>query len=254
MENWNLKGKLALITGASKGIGKAISEEFLSLGASLIIVARTEKDIRSLEKKWKSEGHNVHAVACDVSDRNELELIKEIIEQEGGKLDILVNNVGTNIRKKLHEYEEEEYENIFKINMFGLLDMMRLCFPYLKNSKNASVINLGSVAGMVDVKSGAPYGASKAAVLQLARNLAPEWAEYNIRVNTVSPWYTDTPLAAPVLNDPEKLSHVLSRTPLGRVAQPSEIANAVAFLAMDKASYITGQNIIVDGGYLAKGL
>jgi NAD(P)-dependent dehydrogenase (short-subunit alcohol dehydrogenase family) len=254
MKQWNLEGKLALITGGSKGIGKAIAEEFLALGARIIIVARNEAEIRRLTTHWTDQGYQVIGVSADISKSTDRVKIGEAIVQSGSTLDILVNNAAVTIRKKAHEYTEEEYGHIINTNVLGLFDICRVCFPFLKQSKRGSIINLASVAGMVDVQSGAPYGISKGAIIQLSRNLAAEWAAHNIRVNTVSPWYTDTPMAGPVLNDAERLSRILSRTPLGRVAKPEEVANAVAFLAMDKASYITGQNIAVDGGFLVKGL
>ena len=123
--------------------------------------------------------------------------------------------------------------------------------PLLKKGKNPSVINVASVAALVDVRSGAPYGMSKAGLLQLTRNLAVEWAPEGIRVNAVSPWYTITPLTKEVLKQPDRIALIKTRTPMGRVAAASEMANAITFLAMDKASYITGQNITVDGGMSA---
>lgn len=256
MKQWNLAGKTALITGASKGIGKTIAEEFLSLGARLIIVSRNKEEIEELAAQWRSEGHPVTAVAADVTKTADREKIRAIVEANyDSSLDILVNNAATTIRRNAEDYEENEYRHVIDTNVYGLFEMCRLCLPWLKNSRyQAAIINLASVAGLVDVQSGAPYGMSKAAIIQLTRNLASEWSKFNIRVNAVSPWYTDTPLAAPVLNNPEKLDRILSRTPLSRVAQPEEVAGAVAFLAMDKAAYITGQNIAVDGGFLIKGL
>lgn len=252
--SWTLKSKLALVTGASKGIGKAVCEEFLSLGANLIFVARNETEIRKLEEEWKAQGFDVEGVSADISSAQGRKKIKEALDANGQGLDILVNNAATTIRKKLHEYDEEEYRGIIELNVISLVELCRLVFPYLKYSRSPSVVNLASVAGIVDIQSGAPYGVTKAAVIQLSRNLAAEWAEYGIRVNTVSPWYTATEMAAPVLADPERLNLILSRTPLGKVGQPEDIAAAVAFLCMDKAGHITGQNLAVDGGFLVKGL
>ena len=152
------------------------------------------------------------------------------------------------------EYQVEEYRSIFEVNLFSVVEMCRLCFPLLLRGSNASVVNVASVAGSVDVQSGAPYGMTKAAEIQLTRHLAAEWAPHNIRVNAISPWYTVTPLTEAVLTQPERLNRIIARTPLGRVAQAEEMAGVVAFLAMDKASYITGQNIAVDGGMMIKGL
>lgn len=201
------------------------------------------------QRKFKVEG-----VAGDVADRGfRSKLVKEI-ENKFGKLDILVNNVGTNVRKKFIEYTEEEYRKLFETNLFSLTEMSRLCHPLLKKSGKGSVINIASVAGTIDIQSGPPYGMTKAAIIQLTKHLAVEWALDGIRVNAVSPWYIDTPLTQPVLSNPERLKLVIESTPMARVGQPEEIASLVAYLAMDKASYVTGQNINVDGGMMAKGM
>lgn len=254
MKKWNLEGKLALVSGASKGIGKSIAEEFLSLGAKVICVARSAGDLEQITSDWLKQGYQVFGIAADITSSDDRIKIAEAVELHGGKLDILVNSAASTVRKKIQDYTEKEYRGIFDLNAIALLEMCRMAFPYLVASKQASVINIASVAGMTDVKAGVAYGLSKGAVIQLGRNLAAEWAEWGIRVNSVSPWYIATPMAEPVLSDPERLGKILDRTPLGRVGQPQEVAAVVAFLAMDKSSYLTGQNIAVDGGLLVKGL
>ena len=255
MANWHLKGKKALITGATKGIGRAIAEEFLALGADILIVARNEKEVVETVAEWQKQGHNAFGCVADVSKSDErLKVIENVQQVFGDSLDILVNNVGTNIRKQLIDYQEDEYRQIFEVNLFSVVEMCRLCYPFLKNGVGANVVNVASVAGFLDVSSGPPYGMTKAAEIQLTRHLAVEWASVGIRVNAISPWYTATPLTVPVLTNPERLDKIIARTPLSRVAEPEEMASVVAFLAMDKASYITGQNISVDGGMSVKGL
>lgn len=254
MKRWDLQGKRALITGGTKGIGKAIAEEFLNLGAEVIIVARDIRMLEELVRLWQAEGRLVTGVAGDVAKAADREKIMAAIEERWGALDVLVNNAGTNVRKKIEEYSEEEMRHVLEVNLFAAVELSRMCLHYLRRGPQSSVINISSLSGTVDTRSGAPYGMSKAALIQLSRNLAVEWAEYGIRVNTVSPSYTETPLTEAVLSQPDRLRNIVDRTPLGRVAQADEIAPAVAFLAMDKASYITGQNIVLDGGLLAKGL
>lgn len=254
MTNWDLRGKRALITGATKGIGKAIAEEFLDLGAEVIIVARDKQALDELVRLWQTEGKPVTGVAGDVSKAADRERIRAVVEERWGALDVLVNNAGTNVRKKIEEYSEEEIRYVLDVNFFSAVELSRLCLHYLRLGIRSSVINIASVSGSVDTRSGAPYGTSKAALIQLSRVLAVEWAEYGIRVNTVSPSYTETPLTAAILSQPDRLQNIIDRTPLRRVAQVEEVASAVAFFAMDKASFITGQNIHIDGGLLAKGL
>jgi len=248
MIKWTLEGKKAVVTGGTKGIGEAIVSAYVDLGAELITVARNPVQ---LPEEWNGK---VTLMVGDLSDAGFRRELVAAIQSRWGKLDILVNNVGTNIRKRFEEYTEEEYRRVFEVNLFGMLDLTRNLLSLLKESGKASVMNIASVAGSVDLGSGAPYGMSKSAIIQLTRNLAVEWAPYNIRVNTISPWYIRTPLVDPVLKDPIRLEKILRRTPMNRVGEPEEIASIAAFLAMDSASYITGQDFRIDGGMMAQGL
>lgn len=247
---WNLTGRKALITGGTKGIGLAITQEFLELGAEVVVVAR---DTKVIQGKMKNSS-NLFTVDGDISDTAFRKLLIKKVTENWGRLDVLVNNVGTNVRKKFIDYSEEEYRKLFEVNMFSVTELTQLAYPLLKKSGNASVINMASVAGSLDVQSGPPYGMTKAAIIQLSRHLAAEWGPDNIRVNAISPWYIETPLTQAVLSQPDRLEKILARTPLGRVGQPAEVASLVAYLAMEKSSYLTGQNIAVDGGMSAKGL
>lgn len=250
MNHWTLQGKKALVTGGTKGIGLAITREFLELGAEVLVVARNTKTIQG---KLKNSA-NLFTLEGDLSNPEIRTSLAKKIEENWGKLDIMVNNVGTNIRKKFVEYSEAEYRQLFETNLFSMVELTRLCYPMLKNSGHASVINIASVAGTFDVLSGPPYGMTKAAIIQLTRHLSAEWAPDNIRVNSISPWYIETPLTQAVLSQPDRLEKIIARTPMGRVGQPEEVSSLACFLAMDKASYITGQNIMVDGGMSVKGL
>lgn len=254
MKQWNLQGKKALITGGTKGIGLAVVNEFNALGAEVFLVARNKDDVSALVAKLGGSGRPVQGLAGDISDKGFQKTLIESISKSWTSIDVLVNNVGTNIRKRLIQYTDEEIRKVFEINLFTATEMSRLCFPLLKAAGGASVINMASIAGSLDVTTGAPYGMTKAAMIQLSRHLAAEWAEHKIRVNAVSPWYIDTPLTGPILSQPELLAKIIARTPMNRIGQPEEVAGMVAFLAMDHSSYITGQNIIIDGGMSIKGL
>jgi Tropinone reductase 1 len=250
---WTLKGKKALITGGTKGIGAAVAEEFLSLGAEVFIVARSEPDLNSRVDEWTAKGWQARGMSGDVGEARVREAVITRVGKYWGKLDILVNNAGTNVRKKTPAYTDEEYDLILKTNLTSAFDMSRRAYPLLKSAGGGSIVNVASVAGLTGVGTGSPYAMSKAAMIQLTRTLAAEWGADEIRVNSIAPWYIRTPLAEGVLRRPEYLASVLARTPMGRVGEAEEVAAAVAFLCMSTASYITGVCLPVDGGFLSSG-
>ncbi|WP_340202910.1 SDR family oxidoreductase [Ascidiimonas sp. W6] len=245
---WHLKHKIALVTGGTKGIGKAIIQEFVDLGATVIFTARNEEEVKKVASDFKSKGYPVFGRKADVSVLEDRKELLEFIQKRFNRLDVLVNNAGINIRKNAVDYTEEEYRKVMDINLLAPFELSREAFLLLTKSKAAAIVNIASTAASFDVRSGTPYAMAKSGLLQQSRSLAVEWAEKNIRVNSVSPWYTETPLTEAVLSKTERLALIKERTPLHRVAQPEEIAAAVAFLAMEKSSYITGQNLNVDGG------
>jgi len=253
MERWKLTGKKALVTGGTRGIGRAIVQELLQFGAEVAVVARDQAVIDASVREWQEQGHSVLGIAADVSQKTDREKIVRAIEQHWQKLDILINNAGTNIRKLSMEYTDEERDFLIRTNLIAAYDLSKRCYPLLKKGQDAAIVNVTSVAGLTHVGTGAPYAMSKAAINQLTKNLAVELAADDIRVNAVAPWYIRTPLTEPVLQKPDYLERVLNRTPLKRVGEPQEVAAAVVFLCLPAAGYITGQVIAVDGGFLVYG-
>lgn len=245
---WDLKNKKVLITGGTKGIGRAAVIEMVNLGAKVLFTARNQQEVAAFTQELHDKQFEAFGLAGDITDIEHQREVKQWIADQWGTLDVLVNNAGINIRKASLDYTPEEYNKILYINLIVPFELSRLLHPYLVKGSKPSIVNIASVAGAQDVHSGAPYGMSKAGLIQQTRNLAVEWAKDGIRVNAVSPWYTETPLTEAVFQNEERMQQIIQRTPLKRVARAEEMASVIAFLAMDKSSYITGQNIVVDGG------
>eukprot|EP00250_Pteridium_aquilinum_P009871 c18992_g1_i1 orf=362-1171(-) len=251
---WSLQGRTALVTGGTRGIGRAIVEELASLGASVYTCARSEQDLIKCLEEWKAAGFCVKGSICDASLREQREaLFRDVSSAFNGKLNILVNNVGTNIRKPTVEYTAEDFSHIMSTNLESAYHIAQLAHPLLKASGEASIIFVSSVAGVVAIRSGTLYAASKGAMNQITKNLACEWAKDGIRVNTVAPWYIKTDLANQVLQDDDFTRQVISRTPLRRVGEPFEVASVAAFLCLPTAGFVTGQVITIDGAMSVNG-
>lgn len=250
MNKWNLKGRNILVTGGTKGIGLAIVKEFVNLEAKIFTVSRHKDDLKALQKQC---GKNILVHESDISKTEDIKSLNEVIKNKFAHLDVLVNNVGMNIRKTTVDYSKEEYKKIMDTNLKSAFELCQTLYPLLKKSRKASIINISSTAGLTYVHSGVIYGMTKSALNHLTKYLAVEWAKDDIRVNAIAPWYIKTPLAMQVLKNNKYKKEVLARTPMNRVGKPEEVASLAAFLAMDKSSYITGEIIRVDGGFTIYG-
>ncbi len=255
MSRWRLDGQVALVTGASAGIGRAVAAELLALGADVLMVARDEAALEAARAELEDEfdDREVRAFAADVADPEQRREIFDWVEDLGTGLQLLVNNAGGNVTRATMDYAEDEWRQVFELNLFSAFELCRAAFPLLSRHASSAIVNVGSVSGLTHVRSGSPYGMAKAGLHQLTRNLASEWGGDGVRVNAVAPWYIRTRRTSGMLADADYLDEVIARTPMGRVGEPEEVAAAVAFLCLPASGYVTGECIAVDGGFLRYG-
>lgn len=251
---WSLHGMTALVTGGTRGIGYAIVEELAGLGAEVYTCSRNQTELNGRLVEWEGKGFRVCGSACDVTSCAQRErLMQSVSTVFHGKLNILVNNAAKLTMKAPSAYTAADFSHIMSANVESPFHLCQMAHPLLKQASSgdaattSSVVFVSSVAGSLALPQLSLYAASKGAVNQLVKNLAREWAEDNIRTNGVAPWAVKTTLI-PTESIPEEYMQIMSRTPLGRMGEPSEISSVVAFLCLPASSYITGQVILVDGG------
>ena len=253
LKKYNLKNKIALVSGAGKGLGRACAIALAEAGTNLIIISRTKKDLLEVSKKIKKYKVKCKSYICDVTNYNQ---IKNIIKQQS-RIDILVNNAGNNIPEHFTKVKTKDMEYLVKINTIAAFNLAQLCankMIELKNRKKVggSIINMSSQMGHVGGPIRSVYNMNKWGLEGLTRGMAVDLAKYNIRVNTVAPTFVVTPMTKKFLKNKKFKKETLNNIPLGRFAEMSEIASAVVFLASDAASMVHGTSLLVDGGWTAK--
>ncbi len=250
----DLKGKVVIVTGARRGMGKSHALAFAREGAKVVVSDISLEDCEKVVKEIEKMGGEAIAVKCDVSKKEEVEeMVKKTVEK-WGKIDILVNNAGIAQFKPFLELTEEEWDRTIDINLKGYFLCAQACAKEMIKQKSGVIINIASVA-MGQVGFGFPslvhYCASKGGIVAMTEAMALELAPYNIRVNAISPGAIDTPMIDPVKSDPKTMEAVLARIPMRRVGKPEEVSNLVLFLASEASSYMTGADVVIDGGWLA---
>lgn len=248
--NFSLNGKVALVTGAARGLGQACALALANAGADIALGLRVKTSAPELEEEIKSLGRKVLPLQMDVSTIDEIREAVKAAEAEFGRIDILVNNVGIAPPNPAENVTEEDYDLTFNLNVKAMFfTSQEVGKIMMKQEGGGKIINMSSQAGFIALQDESVYCMTKAAVNHMTKNLASEWAKYNINVNAVAPTFIETPGTEPWLKDPDFRKGVLDMIPLGRIGKPVEVAGAVVFLASDAASLITGEVMMIDGGW-----
>jgi gluconate 5-dehydrogenase len=245
-----LKGKTALVSGGSRGIGYAIAKLYHDEGANVYIMSRNADKLGAAAEKIGGD-ERIHAVPCDVSSKTAVDQAFERIKADGARIDILVNDAGVNLRGPLETMPLETWQKVLDINLTGTFLLTQKVFPDMKEAGGGKIVNIASLMSEVARPTIAPYVASKGGVKMFTRAIAVEWAKYNIQANAIIPGYIETEMNAPLIADKEFNAKIVGRTPAARWGKPEEVAQAALFLASKGADFITGQALAVDGGILA---
>ncbi|MFQ5867301.1 MAG: SDR family NAD(P)-dependent oxidoreductase [bacterium] len=251
LEKMSLKGKVGIVTGASRGLGKGIAIGLVQAGADLAVTSRDIEKIEKVAEEIKNWGGEVLPLQVDVSRKEDIDRMLEKTLEKFGKIDFLFNNAGRITRVPSEDFSERDWDKEININLKGTFLCCQAVGRVMIKQKRGKIINISSIASFIGGKNISAYVASKGGVSQLTKSLASDWAKYNIRVNAIGPGYFTTDLTEPLRQDPERFSAINARIPLGRWGKPEDLAGIAVFLACDASDYITGQTIFVDGGWLA---
>ena len=248
---FDLSGKTAFITGGTGSLGKGIALALAEAGAEVVIsgIENIEK-LSIIQQEFENKGLRSSVMNLDVSNYEQVLTLTKTLKNEFGKIDILVNAAGINIRGPILETTLEDWEKVININLRGTYFVSQAVARIMMNQKNGKIINICSLSSQIGLPNMGPYVASKGGVDQITKAMAIEWASH-IQVNAVAPGYFHTELTAPLFKDPERSKIILSRIPQGRLGVESDLAGTAVYLASDASNYITGQTIYVDGGWIA---
>jgi NAD(P)-dependent dehydrogenase (short-subunit alcohol dehydrogenase family) len=247
--NFDLTGKAAFVTGAGRGIGRTIAEGLANAGADVILLARTEAEVgKAATDIAEKTGRTTLPIVCDVTNSSSIQEAVDFALQQFQKIDILINNAGTSVRKTSFELLEEEWDTVIDVNFKSVFLLSKVIGKHMVEQKWGRIINIASVASSLTLSSGTPYGPSKAGVVQLTRQLANEWAKEGVTVNAISPWFFKTSLNEEALDNNDFRTMIENRTPMKRLGNLEELITPVIMFCSDGAGYITGQNLFVDGG------
>jgi NAD(P)-dependent dehydrogenase (short-subunit alcohol dehydrogenase family) len=249
---FDLDGRVAMVTGASRGIGADLVRALAGAGATAVAAARSPEDVEALVAEIRDRGGRAEGVGLDLTDRASIEAAMADVVDRCGRLDVLVNSAGLGTNHDALDASEEEWDELFAVNVRGLFFACQSAGRRMVDQGYGRIVNMASQAGLVGIPRHAAYSASKGAVIALTRVLALEWSPLGVTVNCVAPTFVRTPGTAERLDDPGFLADVLERIPAGRVGTTTDVAGAVIYLASDAASLVTGTVLVVDGGWTAR--
>ncbi|WP_274654836.1 SDR family NAD(P)-dependent oxidoreductase [Paenibacillus humicola] len=250
--SFDLTGKIAVVTGASMGIGYGLAKALAHAGATVVTAARSLAPLEELCEEIRAEGGRAYAVRLDVSDVPQIKAVMNQIAQDHGRIDILVNNAGLGANHPATEVTEADWDTMMNVNLKGLFFCCQAAGLIMLDQGYGRIINMSSQASVVGIRDHAVYCASKGGVNQLTRVLALEWSARGVNVNAVGPTFTYTPGTAERLDDPQYLQGVLDRIPAAKVAGIEDVAGAVIYLASPAGGMVTGTVLLVDGGWTAQ--
>jgi len=251
LDQFKLNGRVALVTGASRGLGQGMAVALGGAGASVALVARTKVSLEETAKLIEKEGSKAYVLQADISRISEAQRVVRETVEHFGQLNILLNSVGTQVRKPVVEVVEAEWDHVIGVNLKSVYFITQAAAKEMMKAKKGKVINITSLTSFIGLSNVSIYGASKGGIASLTRQWAIEWAKYNINVNGIGPGYFKTALTADLFKDEVRSKWVLSRIPMGRTGTPEDLAGLAVFLASEASDYITGQIVNVDGGWLA---
>jgi gluconate 5-dehydrogenase len=249
----SVRGRVAVVTGASSGLGVTFAEALAEAGASLVLAARRMEKLEAVARNLQAQGAKAWALPCDVGKEVEVQALMEDTVDTFGRLDILVNNAGVASLSPATDMTLEEWNRVVGVNLTGVFLCARTAArQMIKQGEGGKVINIASIYGAVgDVFPAAPYYATKGAVINLTRDLAVEWAPFKINVNAIAPGFFPSEMTEGIFSDPHYLEYINKQTPLGRVGNPDDLKGAVLYLASPASDFVTGQTLFVDGGWTA---
>ena len=248
---FDLKDKVAIVTGSSRGIGASIAEAFAEFGASVVLSSRTKNSVDMIADNIQKKGFEATAIECHVGEKEQLNNLIDTTIKEYGKIDILVNNAGINpVFDRLENADEKLFNKIIDINVKAAFNLSNMAMKHMKENKSGSIINISSVEGHKPDKGLGIYSISKAAITMLTKSQAKEWGKYGIRSNAICPGLIKTKLSSALWQNEEMLELWLRDLPIRKAAEPEEISGMAVYLASNASSYTTGETFNIDGGYM----